>query len=136
MGTVSIDGIFCSALAKTKYSSKSHIVMSPDDAFIPRTDRPQSYDPDKQVSKYSIKELAALFEHLEFRTKDLPTGKLSDPIFITVKPRDGDVDQELGCLTVQGLLDAIEHLEFGISHGHRKFHGKVHVLLYRKIGVD
>jgi hypothetical protein len=106
--------------------------MSPDDAFIPRTDRPQSFDPDKQVSKYTIKELAGLFEHLEFRTKDLPTGKLSDPIFITVKPHDDQVERKLGGFTVQGLLDAIEHLEFSISHGHRRFHGKVHVLRAKK----
>ena len=84
----------------------------------------------------TIGELADLFEYLEFQIKDSRTGQLSSPFYISIKARGAKADEDLDDFTLQGLLDAINDLEWIVSRHKRKSRGKLSLIFCRKVGVD
>jgi len=89
--------------------------MCPDKAFIPKRDRPPSYDRDINVSECTIRELARFFKNLRVEIKDSKAAKTSGTFSIKIKPLKRLPDEKLSDLTFQDLLDALGDLEFIIS---------------------
>jgi hypothetical protein len=89
--------------------------MCPDKAFIPKKDRPPSYDRDIKVSECTIRELARFFKYLRVEIKNLRVAKTSGTFSIKVKPLKRLPDGKLSDLTFQDLLDALGSWEFIIS---------------------
>ena len=89
--------------------------MCPDKAFISKKNRPPSYNRDKKVSEYTIRELARLFEDLRIEIKDLKVAKTAKTFAIKIKLRTRLPGRKLSDLTVQELLDCLGNLEFTVS---------------------
>jgi hypothetical protein len=106
------------------------------EAYILKKDRPDFYETNRRVCKYTIGELADLFEYLEFQIKDSRTGQLSSPFYISITARGAKADEDLDDFTLQGLLDAINDLEWIVSRHKRKSRGKLSLIFCRKVGVD
>jgi hypothetical protein len=102
------------------------------EAYILGKDRPFSYNPEKRVSRYTIMQLASLFDILEFEIEDANTGKSIGPFSIRINPLDQIASGDLEDFTVQGLLDAIEKLEVSVSSEEGTFGSPVFVLFHIK----
>jgi hypothetical protein len=89
--------------------------MCPDQAFIPKKDRPPSYDRDIKISECTIQELARFFKYLRVEIKDLKADKTFGTFSIKIKPLKRPPDGKLGDLTFQDLLDALGKWEFIIA---------------------
>jgi hypothetical protein len=98
------------------------------EAFIAAEDRPHCYNPEKRVSRYTIGELASLFDGLTFWIKDLDSGNTRGPIYAEVKPIDGLPSGDLDDFTIEGLLKAIERLEWRVADKDKSFHGEFHIM--------
>jgi hypothetical protein len=102
--------------------------MSPNEPIIPQTDRSHyAYDYGKKVSDYTIRELAGLFEHIEFWILDLKTGRFSPPFFIAIKldnlKPDGNLDSKYGKLSLPEIAELLEQFTFHLSPDHPKYIG-------------
>jgi hypothetical protein len=85
------------------------------EAYILGKDRPFSYNPEKRVARYTIRQLASLFDILEFEIDDSETGKCFGQFSIRINPRDQIPSGDLEDFTVQGILDAIKQLDVVVS---------------------
>jgi hypothetical protein len=104
------------------------------EAFISEKERRDSYNREKPVCEYTITELAYLFEHIEFKIENLKTHERSGPFFIKIKPLEIVPSGDLDDFTVEGLLAAIEHIEWTVSDKKDSFGDVMHLLTGNKAG--
>jgi hypothetical protein len=106
------------------------------ESYIPKKDRPDFYQPDKPICEYTIRELAAMFEHVEIEIKDLGTKKVLGPFYIRFEALGTHAGRKLNKFTFQGLLTEISKLEWTVSDCETEFRAGAHLIMFRKIGVD
>jgi hypothetical protein len=83
--------------------------MNPYEPLIRAEDRPKSrYKPQKALSKYTIRELADLFEHITFWIANRTDGKFSDPFHVAVvfdrSSKDRNLDKTYGKLSLSEIV--------------------------------
>jgi hypothetical protein len=91
--------------------------MNPYEPLIGAKDRPKSpYKPQKPLSKYKIRELADLFEHITFWVANRIDGKFSNPFHIAVTFDRSSTDRKLGKtyreLSLSEIVELLELFEF------------------------
>jgi hypothetical protein len=91
--------------------------MNPYEPLIGAKDRPKSpYKPEKPLSKYKIRELADLFEHITFWVANRIDGKFSNPFHIAVTFDRSSTDRKLGKtyreLSLSEIVELLELFEF------------------------
>jgi hypothetical protein len=91
--------------------------MNPYEPLIRAEDRPKSrYKPQKALSKYTIRELADLFEHITFWIANRTDGKFSDPFHVAVvfdrSSKDRNLDKTYGKLSLSEIVGLLQQFEF------------------------
>jgi len=92
--------------------------MNPYEPLIRAKDRPKPspYKPEKPLSKYTIRELADLFEHITFWIANRIDGKFSNPFHIAVAFDRSSTDGKLGKtyreLSLSEIVELLELFEF------------------------